>query len=279
MVLSVLQPRSLSKESEQKRGTFQNRVGRRQSREAMFHCAVSIVLCTGFITAIHLGLLQRAESRAALLSLERNAEFGIPLQLSVTDSETQMFLQALLKLPQVRSIDIQGEIHVTLRSILDYETFFTFLKRPELSSILSPSYASELPEERDRIVAAMGEESDRASLATFFLSSAIVLLFAYLLLRLHDSPAFREARLLRLFGAGHGTQLRPFLTSEGAHLGLAFLLSIPLVLLFLFAFGWALPRMNLALPMLLGEGIILSVLLFLAAEFSLSSLFRNSWDA
>ena len=276
MPLAVLQPRNVLKESEQKGVKFQNRWFRHHSREAIFHFVVSVFLCAGFITAFHLGLLHRADSRAALLSLERNAAFGIPLQSSVADAETQMFLQALLKLPQVRSIDIQGEVQVTLRSILDYGTFFTFLQRPELTSILSPSFTSQLPEERERIFAAMTEESRKTSLATFFLSAAAVLLFAYLLLRLHDAPAFREARLLRLFGATHGTQLRPFLIGEGAHLGLAFLFSIPVAIVLLFSFGWDLPPMHLVLLTLLGEGIFLSALLFLAAECSLSFFFRDS---
>ena len=217
-------------------------------------------LCTGILILAQLFLVRAAAEQAAISSLINNYALPVTMQESALSSQRQVFLQALLTLPQVESADFLTKEHlfererqlrpellagvaptsfadrmeVSLRSPQDFTAFFAFLRRPELSSVVAPNFLWELPRAQEALAQSVGLH--RSSLRSFlWLMAGCFLLLPFALglsMRTRMRALRKQIQTLLLLGTDLRSVRRPFLLESAVLILVCLTASILLTALF-----------------------------------------------
>lgn len=250
----------------------------------------SILFVAGLLTIFHVALAMRTHSEDAVRSLHRTP-FVVALDSGITSEQKQMFLQALLSLPHIHTVNARSsiepsaggsvdsatdQVEISLRSLADFDTVFSFLQRPELRDILVPSALSLLPALRVATEDRMMYANRTADFASFIAFGTLLLTPLFLLFHIARRQCVNESRLLQLFGAGMRTALVPCMR-EGARILLpAWICAIIGAGVAMIALGMALPTATDFFIAIIAEAVLFCALLILVAASTLHPLFRTS---
>lgn len=212
-------------------------------RDAVQHIN-AFFLCTGILLLAQLFLVRAAAEQAALSALINNHTLPVVIQESALSSQRQVFLQALLRLPQVESANFLTKEHlfekerqlrpelfagvapsaftdrmeIQLRSPQDFTALFAFLQRPELSSVVAPNFLWELPSAQENLAKAVG--AHRFSLRSYiWLMAGCFLLLPIALglsMRTRMQGMRKQIQTLLLLGTDLRRVRRPFLLESAA---------------------------------------------------------------
>ena len=263
--------------------------------------AVIVLIFTGVLCFLQISILGALNAQAALGTLASRHSFQLSINGGAQESQAHAFLQALLALPPVDSVQYltkeqqlarmntehpgiilnQGvnpasdRVEVTLGSASDFPAFFAFLKRPELQSVLSPQYLMEFPLLLSKL------QSDFSILRTTrllsLLGAALCLGLLFLLamqsVRGRMIEKSKQIQTLSLLGAAPGSVNRPFFYELLSLFIGALLLSLMLTGIGIFLFRNIFDvSIFLFLPIVLLEVIVLAVISFLAVRMMMWQL-------
>ncbi|MDB4979007.1 MAG: cell division transport system permease protein [Candidatus Peribacteria bacterium] len=140
--------------------------------------------------------------------------------------------------------------NVTLRSLNDYDAFVAFVQNPQWSKIIDPNFLSKSTDQEKSIRELLKvTQAARLLVLAFLALTAFVLLFILMeLVRRRSLLRSEEILIERLFGAHDLSVLLPFATESAALLVAALLVSMGLLIGFLFL----LPTV---FPVLASEGV------------------------
>lgn len=213
-------------------------------------------LFTGLFVLLSLSVLFAGAERSAAFSVQ-NQPVSFTINANASDSQTQSFLQALMRLPQVTDVSYRTKenlyaaerqrnpegmaalqattgrnpftdrVEVSLYSSADREAFFAFLQSPKLASLLQPRFLWEVPAlwlEQDRAIA-FHQSLKGMFLLLSGLCVVLLLVSSLQFVRARLRTHARAVRTLRLLGAGRSLLYRPFFLELGVLLLLAFVIS------------------------------------------------------
>jgi len=275
----------------------ENRVSkiRQRSIQQKKDFAVTVLIFTGVLCFLQISILGAFNAQAAFGALASRNSFQISVRDGVHESQTHAFLQALLALPTVNSVQYltkeqqlsrmnkehpdvvlnQGvnpasdRVEVTLGSVGDYAAFFAFLKRPELQSILTPEYLLEFPLILSKLYSDVSILRTTRLLSVFGIVLCLGLLFLLAMQSVRGRMAekSKQIRTLSLFGATSRSINRPFFYELTALFIGALLLSLMITGIGVFMFKNIFDvSMFLFLPIVFLEVVGLAVISFLSVH-------------
>ena len=214
-------------------------------------------LFTGLLTLMQSGVALAVREGATAAAMERQQPVSLTINAGSLSTQLQPFLQALLSLPYVSDVSyvtreqryererqlrpenaiylqttsgrnpFKDTVEVTLYSVRGQESFFTFLKRPQLQTLLHPSFLWEVPlrwQEQGR--AARAHRSSQLLLLSGALAAFVLLLIAvaqFVSNRMRSAD--RQVHTLKLLGADMWFIRRPFFVEVSVLLLLGLVLS------------------------------------------------------
>jgi len=216
-------------------------------------------LCTGILIFVQLFVVRSVMEQLALRSLVASHTLPVMIQQTALSSQRHVFLQALLTLPQVESAEYLTKEHlfererqlqpellasvtpsaftdrmeVTLRSQQDFGAFFSFLRRPELSSVIVPNFLWELPGAQEKFMQAVSAHQSTLRMLLWYMAGAFVLLALGLSLsmRTRMQGMRKQVQTLLLLGTDLRRLRRPFFLESAALILTCLVASIVIVVL------------------------------------------------
>ena len=260
--------------------------------------AVTVLIFTGVLCFLQISILGAFNAQSALGTLAGMNSFQVSVRSGVQESQTHAFLQALLALPPVDSVQFltkeqqlsrmntehpavafnQGlnpasdRVEITLDSVSDFSAFFTFLKRPELQSVLSPEYLLEFPLLLSKLYSEVLVLKTTRLLSLLGAGVCLGLLFLLAMqsVRGRMVEKGKQIKTLSLLGAAPRSMKRPFFRELLALFMGALLLSLMLTGIGVFLFKNIFDVSMLAfLPIVLLEIAALSAISFLSVRMTM----------
>ena len=220
---------------------------------------LSLSLSSGLLFLCQVAIAFAIVHGIAAVAAPERTPLHLPLQHSITDAQAQLFLSALLELPDVAHVayvtkeqayerlrreapehlpfleryvaenPLVDTVDIGLRSLPASGRFLAFLKRPELQTVLDPTFLWEVEAWRSTVGRAI---ADHRALSASFSAAAlfILLLTALVVLQTLGAPhcalwASRGKRALALLsGAEFSSLRRPFFLESVVLLGAGLLL-------------------------------------------------------